>query len=124
MRPNEKSKSSEFTYHKKDFNTDTSAYDSILNAPKKFDNTYNPNMPIMHDTVTEGNYKVTRDTRFVPIVVEHEEDEIQWTRNTSISTDAVEPKTFKEEMTSPNGHLWIISGLTEVIIFFQERHGL
>ena len=35
MRPNEKSKSSEFTYHKKYDNTDMPAYDRVLNALKK-----------------------------------------------------------------------------------------
>ena len=31
----------------------------------------------MHDPVTEGNYKVTGDTRFIPIV-EQEDNKIQW----------------------------------------------
>ena len=37
VRPNENSNSSEFTYHKRDANTDTSAYNRVLNATKKLD---------------------------------------------------------------------------------------
>ena len=35
VRHNERSKSSEFTYHKKDATTDTSEYDRVLNTLKK-----------------------------------------------------------------------------------------
>ena len=48
MRPNEKLKSSYFTHHKKDANTDTSEYDRVFNALKKLDNSYNATMPRMH----------------------------------------------------------------------------
>ena len=43
-----KSNSSEFTYHKKDSNTYKSAYDRVLNVPKKLDILYGPSMPSMH----------------------------------------------------------------------------
>ena len=58
----------------------------------------------MHDPVIEGNYKVTGDLRVIPIL-EHEDDKIQWSCSTSVSTDAGEPETLKEAMTRPNGHL-------------------
>ena len=75
MRPNKKSKSSEFTYHKKeDSNTDTLAYDFVINALQKLDTLYNLNMPRIHETFIEGKYKVTGDTRSIPIVVDHKED--------------------------------------------------
>ena len=38
VRLNKNSKSSEFTYHNKDANTDTSAYDRLFNSLKKPDN--------------------------------------------------------------------------------------
>ena len=83
-----KSKSSEFTYHKKEYpNTDTSAYDRVLNSHNKLDTLYNTTMPIIYKPVIEGKYEVTGYTRFVPIVVEQEEDGIQWACNTSISVD-------------------------------------
>ena len=41
----------------------------------------------MHDPVIEVNYKVTGDTRVIPIV-EHADDEIQWAFSTSIYMDA------------------------------------
>ena len=78
VNPNKKSKSSEFMYHKKYDNTDTSAYDKVLNALKKLDTLYNPTMPRMHETVIEGKYIVTGDTSIIPIVVEHEENKIHW----------------------------------------------
>ena len=62
-------------------------------------------MQNMHGPVIEVNYKVTRDTRVIPIV-EHKDDKIQWACSTSISMDAGEPETLKEAMTRPNGHLW------------------
>ena len=55
--------------------------------------------------------------------MEHKEEEIQWECSTSISMEAIEPETFKEAITRPNGHLWIMSDIYEVIIFFQEMHG-
>ena len=61
-------KSSDLTYLKKDADADTSEYDRLLNALKKLDTLYNPKMQKMHDPVIEGNYKVTVDTRFIPIV--------------------------------------------------------
>ena len=57
----------------------------------------------MHKTVIKGNYKMKEDTIIIPIV-EHEDDDIQWACGTSISTDAGELATLKEEMTRPNGH--------------------
>ena len=57
-------------------------YDRILNALKKLDNSYNPNIPIMHVSVIEGKYKVTGDIRVIPIIVEHKEDEIRWAFST------------------------------------------
>ena len=75
--PNENSNSSEFTYHKKDTNTDTQEYDRVLDSLKKLDTLYNKTTPRMHEPVIEGNYKLTGDTRVIKIV-EHEEDETQW----------------------------------------------
>ena len=66
-------KSPELTYHKKYANTDTSSYVGVLNALKKLDTLYNPNMSRMHEPVIEGNYKVTGDTRVIPIVESEEE---------------------------------------------------
>ena len=52
MRPNEISeKSSELTYHKKDADADTSAYDRLLNTLKKLYILYNPTMHKMHNPV-------------------------------------------------------------------------
>ena len=62
----------------------------------------------MHKPFIEGNYKLTVDTRVIPIV-ENEDDKIQWECSTSISTDAGEPETLKEAMTTPYGHLWNMS---------------
>ena len=73
MRPNEKLKSSDFTHHKKDTNTDTSEYDRVLNALKELDTLYNPTMQRMHELVIKVKYKVTGNTRVVLIVMEHEE---------------------------------------------------
>ena len=78
VRPEENSKSSEFRGRKKDGNTDTSEYDRVLNALKKLDTSHNLTMPIMHEPVIEGKYKVTRDTRDIPIVMEHKEYKIHW----------------------------------------------
>ena len=77
----------------------------------------------MHKPVIEGNYKVTGDTRVIPMV-KHEDDEIQWPCTTYISTDAREPDTFKEATTRPNGHLLKMPAISEVICFCQERPGL
>ena len=71
-------------------------------------------MPKLHNPVIKGEYKVTRYTRVVLIVVEHEEDEIQWVCNMSISTDVGEPETLKEAITRPNGYLWKMSVIYEV----------
>ena len=35
-------------------------------------------MPRIHKPVIKVNYKFTVYTKFIPILVEHEEDEIQW----------------------------------------------
>ena len=105
MRPNEKSKSSGFTYHKKDDNTYTVYYDRVLNALKMLDTLYNPTMPRMYEPVIEGKYTDTGDTSIIPIAVEHKEDEIQWLCSMSISVDIGDPETLKEAMTRINGHL-------------------
>ena len=77
VRSDEKLKSSDFTYHKKeDYNTDTSAYGRVLNSLKKLDTSYNPTLPRMHKLVINGKYEVTGYTRLILIVVEHEEEEI------------------------------------------------
>ena len=105
VRPNENlEKSSEFTYHKKDANTDTSSCDRVLNELKKVYTSYNPTMIRIHEPVIEGNYKVTGDTRVIPIV-EQKYYKIQWACSTSISTGAGEPETLKEAMTRPNWYL-------------------
>ena len=116
-RPNKKSKSSELTYQKKDAIKYTSAYDKVLNSLNKLYTFYNPTMPIMHEPLIKGKYEVTGETRVILIVMEHEEDEIKWACNTSISTDAGEPETPKEAMTRPNGNLWRMSAIYEVNIF-------
>ena len=111
--PNKNSKSSGFMYYNKYSNTDTSAYNRVLNALKKLDTLHNPNMYRMHKSVIKGNYKMTRDTRVV-LIVEHEEDEINWACSTSISRGTGEPEAFKEAMTRPNIHLWVMSAISEV----------
>ena len=98
------SPSSGIMYLKKDTDSDTSEYDRVLNSLKKLDTSYNPTMQKMHDTVIEGNYKVTGDMRVIPIV-DHKDDEIQWACSMSISTDAGEPEILKEAMARPNGNL-------------------
>ena len=120
VRPKTNLKFSELMYHKKDANTGTSAYDMLFNALKKLDTLYNPAMLRMHEPVIEGNYKVTRDTRVIPLV-EREEDEIQWVCSMSISTDAVEPETLKEDMTRPNVHLCKMSVICEVNNFLSRK---
>ena len=78
VRPNENSeKSSQFTYQKKYANIDISSYNRILNAVKKLDTSYNPTMQNMHEPVIKENYKVTGDTKVIPIV-KHKYYEIQW----------------------------------------------
>ena len=104
-------KSSEFTYQNKDANTDMSSYDRVLNTIKKIDKSYNPTMPRIIEPVTDGNYKVMRDT-IVVLIVEHEDEKIQWECSTSISTDARAPETLKEAMINPNGHLWKMSAIS------------
>ena len=78
-------------------------------------------MPRMYEPVIEGKYKVTGDTRAIPIVVEYEEDEIQWGGSTSTSMDAVEPDTLKEPMTKPSGNLWQMSEISEVKTFLSRK---
>ena len=67
-------------------------------------------MQKIHKSFIEGNYKVTRDTRVIP-VVEHGYDEIQWVCSMYISTDSGEPENLNETMTRPNEHLWKISAI-------------
>ena len=66
-----KTKSSEFTYHMKESNTDTPAYDRVLNVLKNLDTSNNPTRPRMHRPVIEGKYKMTGGTMVIPIVGEH-----------------------------------------------------
>ena len=93
-------------------------HDRVLNALKKLDISYSPTMQNIHEPVFEGNYKVTGDTRVIPIM-EHEYDKIKWALSTSIYTNNGEPKTLKEAMTRPNGHLWKISAISEVKFFYK-----
>ena len=72
----------------------------------------------MHKPFIGGNYKLTVDTRFIPIV-EHKDDKIQWVCSTPISTDDEGPETLKEAMTRPIGHLWKISVISEVKKFLS-----
>ena len=96
VRPNENlDKSWDFMYHKKEANIDTSLYDRSLNALNKLDTLYNPTITRLHKPVIKGNYKVTGDTRVI-LIVEHEDDRIQWKCITSIYTDSGEPETLKE----------------------------
>ena len=121
VRPNKISEnSSELTYLNKDVDADMSAYDRVLYSLKKLDTLYNPTMHKMHNPFIEGNYKVTGDTRVIPIV-EHKDDEIQWACSTSISTGAGEPDTLKEVMTMPNGYLYKISEISEVNHFLSRK---
>ena len=60
--------SSEFMYLKKYAKADTSAYNRVLNALNNLDTSYKPTMQKMHHPVIEVNYKVTGDTRVIPIV--------------------------------------------------------
>ena len=95
--------SSEFMYHEKDADIDTSLYGRLLNALKNIDKSYNPTMQRMHHPVIESNYKGKGDTRVI-MIVEHEDDEILWACSTSIFTEYGEPETLKEEMRRPNGN--------------------
>ena len=76
VRLNENSeKSSDFTHHKKDADTETSSYDMVLNVLKKLDTLYNPTMTRMQNPFIAGICKVRGDTRVIPIV-DNEDDEI------------------------------------------------
>ena len=79
-------------------------------------------MQKMHKPVIEENHKVMVDTRVISIAG-HEYDKIQCSCITSIYMDTGEPETLKEGMTSPNGHLWEISVISEVKQIYQERPG-
>ena len=74
----------------------------------------------MHKQVIKGNYKVTGDTRVIPIV-EHEGDEFQWACSMSIFTDSGEPDTHKKAMTRPNGHPGKISAISEANNFLSIK---
>ena len=75
----------------------------------------------MYKPIIEGTYGVTRDTRVIPIVIEHEEDDIQWTCNMSISMNSREPNTIKETMSRPNGNLWKMSAISTVNKFLSRK---
>ena len=61
-------KPSELVYLEKVSDAYTSAYNRLLNALNKLDTSYNATMQNMYNQVVEGNYKVTGDTRVIPIV--------------------------------------------------------
>ena len=88
FKPDENLKSSAFTYHNKDNNTHMSAYDRVFNSLKQLYNSYNTTIPSIHKPVTNGKFNVTKDTRFIPILVEDDEYGIQWAFSTPISKDA------------------------------------
>ena len=75
-------------YLKKDTKTYILEYDRVLNELKKLDTLQNPSMPKIHERTIEGNYKVTGDTKVIPVSVEHEEEEIQRAGNNLICTEA------------------------------------
>ena len=77
-------------------------------------------MPGINESVIKGKYKATEYTIFITIV-EHKEDEIQWTCSMPNSTDSREPETLKEAMTRPNGYLWKMSSISEVHIFLLRK---
>ena len=77
-------------------------------------------MQKVQDPVIKGNYKVTGDTRVIPIV-EHKDDKIQWACSTSSSMDAGETETLKEAMTRLNGNLWKMSAISEVKNFLSRK---
>ena len=77
-------------YIKEDAEKYMAAYDRVLNALKKLDTSYNLMMEMMHAPVIKGSFKVTGDTRLMPIV-EQKYDEIQWSCSTLISTESKEP---------------------------------
>ena len=79
-------------------------------------------MSRMHEPLIEGNYNVMGDTIVIPIV-EHKYDKIKWACRTSIYTDNGEPENLKEAMTRPNGPLWKMCSISELIFFYQVRHG-
>ena len=60
------------------------------------------------------------DTRVIRIV-EHKDDNIQWTCGTSIYTYAGEPENLKEAMTIENGHLWEMSAILDVKMFLSRK---
>ena len=55
------------------------------------------------------------------MIVEHEEDEIQWECSTSIYTDAGEPQTLKEAMKRPTGNLCKMLEIYEVNNFMSRK---
>ena len=75
----------------------------------------------MHEPIIECKYKVIGDTRVIPIVVEHEEDKIKLSCNTSISMNEGEPETLKEAMSIPNQYLLKISDIYEVNNFLSRK---
>ena len=76
MRKKLETKSSYFTYHKKEADTDTSEDDRLLDAPIKIDTLCYPNITQNHKPIIEGKYRVTRYTRAILIIMEHKEYEI------------------------------------------------
>ena len=121
MKPNKNAEnSSEFAYKNKDADTYTPLYDIVFNTLKKLYTSYKPTMHNMHDPVIEGNFKLTGDTRVIPIV-EHKDENIQLTCSTYISKGAGKPKTLKEAIMKPNGHLWKMSTISEVKNILSRR---
>ena len=120
-RTNENIKSSQTRYLKKETGKDQSEYDFVQQALKKLDTAYNCTITKAHEPIIEGKYKVTGDTRVIPIDVENKEEDISRACNTSLSMDAGEPKTLKEEMSRPRRNLWKMSDISEVNNFLSRK---
>ena len=95
-------------------------YDRVLHSLKKLDTSYNLTVKKIHYSVIEVNYKITEDTRVIPIV-EHKDEEMQWVCSTSIYLDFGEPETLKEAIRRPNGHVRKISAISEVNNFLSRK---
>ena len=73
----------------------------------------------MHKPVIKGNFNLTGDTGVV-LIVEHKYDKIQWACSASIYTASGEPDTPKEGITRPNGNLWKMSAISEIIFLSRK----
>ena len=63
---------------------------------------------------------MTGDIRVIPIV-EHDEYNIQWMYDESISTDSGVSNTLKEEKSRPIRHLWKMSAISEINNFMSKK---